>query len=439
MAHHSRIGTVARNCLVGAAGWLAWVALCSSVACAQDAQTAATVLDADAAIAWALNRNPSLNALRQQHGFAAGALVIARTYPFNPVWSNKVFGDNGPKSEGVTSHVALDQRVDIAIEYRGQGTFRRQAAEAGLSRTDLEIAASELGLAVRAARAFNGVLYRQEKLALIEQTIKLNEEATAQVAKLVGGKLRAADLILAQTEVDAARAQIGLGRAPLLAAWAELASTLGLTEERIALRGVLEAQPQTWDLDTMVRTALDRRPDLRARQAAVGEAEARLRLERANRYGNPTLGPEFEYNETRVYFIGAQMTLPLPVLNTRRGEILQRTAERDRAIYELRALEVQIRQQVEAALRRLEEAEKNVSLYRMQVIPNLQKSLEGIEKLFLENEPNVDVVRIIDVRRKLLRARDGYLDALWEASQARADLAAAVGDPGLAIVTPPKP
>jgi cobalt-zinc-cadmium efflux system outer membrane protein len=426
-----------RAWLVGVACWLACISLGADAVRAQEAQP--SVLEADVAVALALERNPSLIALRQQHGFAAGSVVIARTYPFNPVWTNKVFGDNGPESAGVTSHVAMEQRVAIDIEWNGQGTYRQQAAEAGLSRTDFEIANSELTLAIRTARAFSGVLYRQQKLRLVEETIKLNEEAAAQVAKLVGGKLRAADLILAQTEVDAAKAQIGTGRAPLLAAWAELASALGITEERFALRGTLEVKPPTWDFDTLVRAALERRPDLRARQAAVGEAEARLRLERANRWGNPNFGPDYEYNETRVNFIGAQLTVPLPVLNTKRGEIMQRTAERDRAIYELRALDVQIRQQVEAALRRLEEADKAVKLYRTEVIPNLQKSLEGIEKLFLENEPNVDVVRIIDVRRKLLRARDGYLDALWEASQARADVAAAVGDPGLAIVTPAKP
>ena len=37
--------------------------------------------------------------------------------------------------------------------------------------------------------------------------------------------------------------------------------------------------------DAVMQTALERRADLHAREAAVGEAEARLRLEVANRYG----------------------------------------------------------------------------------------------------------------------------------------------------------
>jgi hypothetical protein len=49
----------------------------------------------------------------------------------------------------------------------------------------------------------------------------------------------------------------------------------------------------------------------------------------------------------------------------------------------------------------------------------------------------VDLSRVLEVRRRLLRARGVYLDALWELSQARADLAAAVGEPGLGLDAPP--
>jgi outer membrane protein TolC len=58
---------------------------------------------------------------------------------------------------------------------------------------------------------------------------------------------------------------------------------------------------------------------------------------------------------------------------------------------------------------------------------------ESFDKLFGAGEPGVDVLRLIDVRRRLLRARDGYLDAQFELSQAEADLAAAIGDPSLII------
>jgi outer membrane protein TolC len=121
--------------------------------------------------------------------------------------------------------------------------------------------------------------------------------------------------------------------------------------------------------------------------------------------------------------------------NVHSGEILQRQAERDRAILDVRRNEVLIRQDVQAAVARLRDARAWVNIYKKEILPNLQKSLEGIEKLFTEGDPGVDVVKVLDLRRKLLSARDGYLDAVWEVTQARADLAAALGQP-LLDVTP---
>src|SRR5439155_9011124 len=45
----------------------------------------------DSAVIWALQNNPELAALRQQHGIAAAGVVIARTYPYNPTLQAKIF------------------------------------------------------------------------------------------------------------------------------------------------------------------------------------------------------------------------------------------------------------------------------------------------------------------------------------------------------------
>src|SRR5581483_4487019 len=65
--------------------------------------------------------------------------------------------------------------------------------------------------------------------------------------------------------------------------------------------------------------------------------------------------------------------------------------------------------------------------------------VEDMEKLFQAGEPGVDVLKVIDARRKYLRARDSYLDALWSVRQARIDVSAAAGEPALSITGPPPP
>jgi cobalt-zinc-cadmium efflux system outer membrane protein len=396
------------------------------------------------AVTWALENNPQLMALRQQHGIAAAAVVIARTYPFNPLWENRVLANNGPESAGITSRIATEQLFFLELELRGQGGYRRQGAAAALSRTDWEIAAQELALAVRVVRAFQNVLYQQQRLRLIEETILLNEQLVQETQNLFkAGKLRSVDLILARTEVEDARSLLGPGRTALVTATAELRRALGMVDgPALILDGKLDAVPLVPDAAAVTEQALQRRPDLFAHRAALEQAEAAVRLEIANRFGNPVAGPSYTYDPTRVNGIGAQINLPLPVFNTHRGQIQQRQAEQAKAGLELRQTEIQIRQDVEAALNRLAAARAAADVYRTRVLPSFQTALEGVEKLFVQGEPGVDVLRIIDMRRKLVRARDSYLGALWEVSQAQADLVAAGGDLSLAgfpCAMPPSP
>lgn len=172
------------------------------------------------AVRFALENNPSLQAIREQRGFAQGGLVIAKTYPYNPVSQFTFFAATG---EGVTNTLTQAHKITMDIEVRGQRHFRQQAAYATLTRTEWDIATQELLVAVAANRAYNTVLYRQRKLEVLEDTIKLNEQVVEQVKKLADlGRLRPADLIVAQTELDAAGAQLGQGRTAIAFARADL-------------------------------------------------------------------------------------------------------------------------------------------------------------------------------------------------------------------------
>ncbi len=388
----------------------------------------------DAAVQWALINNPELAAIRQQRGIAAARVVTADTYPFNPVWEGKVRGVGGPASAGITNRVDNEHAVVLETELHGQRGIRREGASAGVSRAESEIAQAESRIALRVIRAFDAVLYRTEKFRLIEANVRLNEQAADQAARLAEqAKLRPADVILARTEVEDVRTQLTTARASLTSARQELRRALGVVSERFDPDGSLAVPDTTWDEALLTQTALERRPDLRARQAAVAEAEARLKLAIADRHGNPTVGINYQYDDARANLTGVQFSIPLPVLNRRRGEILEREGERDRAVMELRQSEIEIRQDVAAALARMDDARRAVAVYQDRVLPSLEANVASIDRLLEQADPGVDLLRVIDVRRKLLRARDGYADAVAELRQALADLAAAVGNPAIAL------
>ena len=398
-------------------------------------------LTIDGAIRLALQQNPGIVALRQDHGVAAAGVMIARAYPFNPLWEGR-FRYAWPVSEGAFNQEPVENTVTLELEVRGQGAIRRAQARAALTRTDWEIADKEATLAVRVVRAFDTVIYRWRKAKLVQDTIDLNQTNYDQGQGLVAaGKLKPADLIILRTEIDDALALRGQSRTALASALNELRSALGLVGgPPLVLRGNLNVPPlPDGAAEALAEAARGTRPDRHAREAAVAEADAKLCLERANRLGNPVVGPTYEYDNSAIHNWGVQFALPLPVLNAHRADILQRQAEKERAVLDLRQTDVEIGQEVEAALVRLRQAREWADTYERDVLPNLEKSLKEIQDLFKAGDPSVDALRILDVQRKVLAARDGYLDAQLEVRQAVADLAAALGDPSVAVGPCPPP
>jgi cobalt-zinc-cadmium efflux system outer membrane protein len=417
------------------AAWLVGLLLIASIASAQKPDPVASapqVLTLESAVHFALENNPALAAQRQQHGIAAAKVVIADTYPFNPILENRIQGAGGPPAAGILQDVPVEHILVWEVELRGQRRFRRQGAAAGLARTDWEIARQEQLLAIQVVRAYEALVYRREKLKLIEETVAFNRRLVDDVKRLMDlGKLKSDDLIMAQTEVTDTLDLVGGGREALVAARQEIYRALGTCGGEFDVEGTLETPAEVWDAEALTQLACSRRADLQARRAATQEAAANRRLAIANRKGNPSVGPAFTYDPTKIHMIGAQINLPLPFPNRHRGEIMQSEAEEVRAALELRQAEVEVCQDVAAALAKLDATEKRAETYRSQALPDLRRAVEDMEKLFQAGD--VNLLKVIDVRRKLLKARDSYLDALWSVRQARADLLAATGEPVLAF------
>ena len=391
-------------------------------------------LTRDAAVRYALQNNPLLMTLRQQHGFAQSAIVSARTYPFNPVYTGIVAQNGGPSSAGIENRVFNEHYVTLELELRGQGRIRRAAASATATRIDWEIAQQEMAVSIAVIRAYNTVLYRQKKLEALDETIKLNEEVAEHVRRLFeGGKMKAIDLLLARAELDSTRAQRGQAKTILTVGRSELRRQLGMNDDTFSLFGNIEVTIPSADQAALVQLAFEQRPDLRARQAAVAEAQSGLQLIQANRYGNVTVGPFYEYDNTRVSIIGGRLSMPLPCLNLRRAEIMKAEADVAKVVSEVQQIQLQATQDVQAALARLAEAKKWEADYEREVVPNLEKARQEVEKLFANNDPSIDLTRLLGMTRLYLKANEILVDAHFEVSQAESDLALAVAEPALAM------
>ena len=404
------------------------------------AQTSPVFQTSDAAaislsdtVRYALERNPQLAAIRAQHGIASAGVVIAKTYPFNPIYQGTLVNARSP---GVSNTLPVSHQLTLEVQLFNQQRYRREAAGAALTRTDWEISAQELLFAVNAVRAFDGMLYRQQKLGVAEEFLKLNEKSAGQIKQLVeSGYLKPADIVLARAEVNDLLAQVSAARTALVAARREFYRALGVTAEELRPEGTLDRALPAGTVDSWLNAAMEFRPDLSAKRAAVEEAEAGTKLQKADRYGNPQIGPVYETTDSGADFVGVKVQVSLPFLNTRPGDILQAEAKQRQASLTVTQAEIEIRQDVALSAARLKEAADWAARYRTDILPTLERSLKDMEQLFQQGQAGVDVLRVLDVRRKLLRAKDGSLDSLLAYTQSLADLAQAVGDPAIAMGT----
>lgn len=404
------------------------------LASAARGQQPPAVLTRDAAVYQALAQNPFLATVRKQSGYAEAALIVAKTYPFNPVYTGYVTSATGPTPAGITNTVYQEHYVSLELELRGQRKHRQAAASAAASRIEWEIANQEIGIAVAVVRAYNAGLYRQRKLELLEAGMRVNEFAFEQMQKqAAAGKGKGPDLVLARIDLDAGRAQLGQARTLVATSRSDLRKLLGRLDDCFLLVGDLGVPLPSTDADALAHLALDQRADIQARRSALFEAEALLRLVNANRYGNISAGPYFEFDPTSIVYLGARLSTPLAVLNTRRGEIHKAETDVAKVRAEIDQLELQARQEVQAALSRLAESGKWAASYQADVLPPLLKAKDDIEKQYAAKDPNLDFARLLTIQRTYLKASENLLDAAFERSQAQADLALSVAEPALAI------
>src|ERR1700704_3804646 len=73
------------------------------------------LLSIEASVQYTLANNPQLAALREQHGLAAAGVVVAKTYPFNPIYQGIYQEAQGP-SGTVTNPFPQQHQVTLEIE-----------------------------------------------------------------------------------------------------------------------------------------------------------------------------------------------------------------------------------------------------------------------------------------------------------------------------------
>ena len=396
-------------------------------------------LGLDTAIARALEREPSLRAVRSDIEAARGLQQQADLHP-NPTLTFERRDEPG----------GTDNLTSIGIEWP----------------LDLSRRGGRVQTAERSLQAMQFAVADRERLLVAEVRIQYGAAAAAVRDVVVADDLVAA----AQRQWDVVRARVDAGGTPplerdllevelrrfeagrLLAAGradvavVQLKQLLGMSpNEPLLLRETLEVLVAgSVDSVSASPTAIATRPDVREAEARVTVADARI--DQADREGRIDISlfgtymrmdagfPQqgvgaagaLERVRGQFNYVAAGATVMLPLFNRNQGQVAVAQAERSGAEARREAAELAARAEVAAAQARDARARRAVSLYVDGVRTLARQNLNVVQQTF--DLGRATVFDVLAEQRRYLEIEQAYTTALREAWEARVALKRALGD-----------
>ena len=383
----------------------------------------------DEAVALLRRQSPELLAGALKVRAAQGDVTTARLYP-NPTLSfgagNFPIGRTNPP--GIGAGDTVNEQVGIGQELvlwgkRGEriAAAHGRMAAAGAERADLD---RRLVFEVRAR--FVRTLVAGERLRLARENLTHYRE-TVRVSRerADAGEISAAEFDKIALEQRGFEHEVADAEVERRQAVAELLPLLGLDVADLVPVGELRLPAARTDTDTLVSEALRRRPDLTAAERAAEAAEAALRLARAERWPNVTVGVQYTHDEFQVAgnlanSLGANFSLPLPLVNRNQGEIQRAEAEALIARREVQKLRLGIPQEVRTAVTSYTVAGERVRRFEEAFLRQSEDARRAAEVSYREGA--ISLLEFVEAERTFIQTQRDHLDALLDGHTAAFDV-----------------
>ena len=161
--------------------------------------------------------------------------------------------------------------------------------------------------------------------------------------------------------------------------------------------------------------------------ADVAREEAGVDLEKARRYPDVTVSIGSQYSaedRQRVNLVG--VSLPLPLFDRNQGNVLSASRRADQARDLRNATELRLRGDVALALEQWRRAQAAIDAHDRSILPAAQQAVDSATRGFRMGK--LAFLDVLDAQRTLIDARNRYLQAMAEATEAWASLERLYGD-----------
>jgi cobalt-zinc-cadmium efflux system outer membrane protein len=401
----------------------------------------ATGLTVTAAVAHALEREPSLRATRSRIDAAAGMKLQAGLRPNPTLQFSQQEEPAGTDSQTrIEVQWPLDlfrKRGRVAVAEREIDVARDATADRErLLAAEVRMAYGEVAAAIRALSVTEDVLAATDRQrALVSERVEQGAAPPLERDMLRVEVLRLqSDRVLQAGEVE--RRLVELKRLIGLSPEAPLKLADSLEQ--------LEAAERLNDQRYADAAALTLRPDVLGAESRVAVAEAQI--DRAQREGRPDVSlfgmymrmdagfPQRGFNDAgelaRVrgvfHYVAGGAMVTLPLQNRNQGAVAAAQADRAGAASELEATRLRAQAELAAARTRDAHAGQAVEAFGADAIPLATRNLETIRQTY--ELGRATLLDVLAEQRRYLDMQRAYTEVLREAYQSRQALRQALGD-----------
>lgn len=381
--------------------------------------------------AMALFLKQNLDLLIAKYGIdsSKGQQITARLFP-NPVAQ---IGNVASFTQGNTlaKTGALTVQVQQLFELAGKRGYRIESAGFGVqsAEADFEDAVRQLGFTIK--DAYYRVLVAQRRLALAEE----NRDRFARILdvntiRFKKGYIAEVDLIRIRLQVVDFQSQVIESIQEGESARADLRQLLRLSPaSKLELTTEMDYRRVDPDMGKLRLVALDVRPDIKSRRALVAQREADLKLAKAFRVPDVTIGAGYAVQGSRgpdnqqmgILNLG----VPLPLFNRNQGGIVQAEVGVQSAQAELDRTVNQVENQVDVAYHNLLQSRRLVEAYLAGVLEDARSTFTIVERAY--ERGGATILDLLDAARTSRTIQQNFIEALFSYQRNLFQLESSVG------------
>jgi cobalt-zinc-cadmium efflux system outer membrane protein len=359
----------------------------------------------------------NLDVLIAKYGieYSKGREVTARLFP-NPLFTT---GTNSSFTQGRTfsNSTQLFMQVAQLFELAGKRGYRIESAGFGTQSAEaaFEDAVRQLGFTVKDS------YYR---IQLAQRRLVLAEENRDRFSRILGintirfnkGYIAEVDLIRIRLQMVDFHSQVIRSLQEAESAKGDLRQLLRLSPNTaLELTTELVFRRVDPDIETLRVTALEARPDIRSKRYTFSQRESDLKLAKAFRVPDLTIGAGYAIQGPQGPDNPGQVALnagiPLPLFNRNQGGILQAEVSLQSAEADLNKTVNLVENEVEVAYRNLLQSRRLVEAYFGEVLDDARETFTIVERAY--ERGGATILDLLDAARTSRMIQQNYIEALF--------------------------